>query len=119
MWGFILLLLDKAHYYSSILHGHHVLISSYHASTCKTDGQLRRSRRSDTGNRVAHGIIPLEEMYPRSKLEETGEETMNTAQVLVELLKEYGVEYVFGVPGDTSMVLYDALYAACGEITHV
>jgi len=44
---------------------------------------------------------------------------MNTAQVLVELLEEYGVEYVFGVPGDTSMSLYDALYAARGEITHV
>jgi len=44
---------------------------------------------------------------------------MNTAQVLVELLKEYGVEYVFGVPGDTSMTLYDALYAARGEITHI
>jgi acetolactate synthase-1/2/3 large subunit len=44
---------------------------------------------------------------------------MNTAQVLVELLKEYGVEYIFGVPGDTTMVLYDALYAARGEITHI
>src|SRR6266849_1356657 len=44
---------------------------------------------------------------------------MNTAQVLVELLKEYRVEYIFGVPGDTSMVLYDALYAARGEITHI
>lgn len=44
---------------------------------------------------------------------------MNTAQVLVELLKEYHVEHIFGVPGDTTMVLYDALYAARGEITHV
>jgi acetolactate synthase-1/2/3 large subunit len=44
---------------------------------------------------------------------------MNTAQVLVELLKEYGVECIFGVPGDTTMVLYDALYAARGEITHI
>ncbi len=44
---------------------------------------------------------------------------MNTAQVLVELLKEYRVEYIFGVPGDTTMVLYDALYAARGEITHI
>src|SRR2546429_8620738 len=44
---------------------------------------------------------------------------MNTAQVLVELLKEYGVEYIFGVPGDTSMVLYDALYAARSVITHI
>ena len=44
---------------------------------------------------------------------------MNTAQVLVELLKEYGVEHIFGVPGDTTMALYDALYAARGEITHI
>ncbi len=28
---------------------------------------------------------------------------MNTAQVLVELLKENGVEYIFGVPGDTTI----------------
>src|SRR5579864_6358602 len=44
---------------------------------------------------------------------------MNTAQVLVELLKEYRVEHIFGVPGDTTMVLYDALYAARGEITQI
>ncbi len=44
---------------------------------------------------------------------------MNTAQVLVELLKEYQVEHIFGVPGDTTMALYDALYAARGEITHI
>src|SRR6266568_5029092 len=44
---------------------------------------------------------------------------MNTAQVLVELLKEYRVEHIFGVPGDTTMVLYDALYAARGEIMHI
>lgn len=44
---------------------------------------------------------------------------MNTAQNLVELLKEYGVEHIFGVPGDTSMPLYDALYAARSEITHI
>jgi thiamine pyrophosphate-dependent acetolactate synthase large subunit-like protein len=44
---------------------------------------------------------------------------MNTAQVLVALLKEYRVEYIFGVPGDTSMSLYDAFYEARDEITHV
>jgi acetolactate synthase-1/2/3 large subunit len=44
---------------------------------------------------------------------------MNTAQVLVELLKQYGVEHIFGVPGDTTMPLYDALYAARGEIRHI
>lgn len=44
---------------------------------------------------------------------------MNTAQILVELLKDYQVEHIFGVPGDTTMILYDALYAARGEITHI
>src|SRR5260221_11376937 len=44
---------------------------------------------------------------------------MNTAQVPVELLKEYRVEYIFGVPGDTTIPLYDALYAARWEITHI
>lgn len=44
---------------------------------------------------------------------------MNTAQVLVEMLKAYGVKHIFGVPGDTTMPLYDALYAARGEIQHI
>src|SRR5438105_14847693 len=44
---------------------------------------------------------------------------MNTAQVLVELLNEFRVEHIFVVPGDTSMMLYDALYAARGEIAHI
>lgn len=44
---------------------------------------------------------------------------MNTAQVLIELLKQYDVKHVFGVPGDTTMPLYDALYAASDEITHI
>ena len=44
---------------------------------------------------------------------------MNGAQVLVEMLKAYEVEVIFGVPGDTTMPLYDALHAARGEIRHV
>ena len=44
---------------------------------------------------------------------------MNGAQVLVEMLKAYDVEVIFGVPGDTTMPLYDALHAARGEIRHV
>jgi acetolactate synthase-1/2/3 large subunit len=44
---------------------------------------------------------------------------MNTAQALVELLKAYDVKYIFGVPGDTTMPLYDALYAARDDITHI
>ncbi|HEX5506778.1 MAG TPA: thiamine pyrophosphate-binding protein [Thermomicrobiales bacterium] len=44
---------------------------------------------------------------------------MNGAQILVEMLRAYGVRHVFGVPGDTTMPLYDALYAARDEIRHV
>lgn len=44
---------------------------------------------------------------------------MNTAEVLVEMLKAYEVEQIFGLPGDTTMELYDALYHARGEINHV
>ncbi len=44
---------------------------------------------------------------------------MNTAQALIELLKAYDVKYIFGVPGDTSMPLYDALYGASDDITHI
>ncbi len=40
-------------------------------------------------------------------------------QLVVEMLKAYGVRYVFGVPGDTGLSFYDALCQAQGEITHV
>jgi acetolactate synthase I/II/III large subunit len=41
------------------------------------------------------------------------------AQIIVEMLKQYGVEVIFGVPGDTSIPLYEALYDAGGTIRHV
>ena len=41
------------------------------------------------------------------------------AQILVEMLISYGVEVVFGVPGDTSLPLYDAFYNASPKIRHV
>ena len=34
------------------------------------------------------------------------------ANALVEMLKQYQVEYIFGVPGDTSIAFYEALYDA-------
>jgi acetolactate synthase-1/2/3 large subunit len=45
--------------------------------------------------------------------------TLNAAQAIVAMLKAYAVEYVFGVPGDTSIPFYDALHAARDSITHV
>jgi acetolactate synthase-1/2/3 large subunit len=41
------------------------------------------------------------------------------AQVIVEMLKEYHVEYIFGVPGDTSIKLYEALYNCQSDIRHI
>jgi acetolactate synthase-1/2/3 large subunit len=44
---------------------------------------------------------------------------MRGADVIVEMLKAYQVDVVFGVPGDTTMPLYDAFYNARDEITHL
>ncbi|HYL87828.1 MAG TPA: thiamine pyrophosphate-binding protein [Burkholderiales bacterium] len=40
---------------------------------------------------------------------ETRAATLNGAQAVVEMLREHGVEVVFGLCGDTSLPLYDAL----------
>jgi len=44
---------------------------------------------------------------------------VKVAEAVVRLLEAYGVEYIFGVPGDTSMPLYDALYDAPAGIRHI
>ncbi len=44
---------------------------------------------------------------------------MNVAEALVQMLVDYGVEYIFGVPGDTSVPLYHAIRDANGRIRHV
>jgi len=44
---------------------------------------------------------------------------VNGARLVVEMLKAYGVRYLFGVPGDTSLAFYDALREAQEEITYV
>jgi len=43
---------------------------------------------------------------------------MNGAQSLVRALRNVGVEHIFGLPGDTGMALYDALYDE-PAITHI
>ncbi|MCM2251721.1 MAG: thiamine pyrophosphate-binding protein [Ramlibacter sp.] len=45
--------------------------------------------------------------------------TMSGAQALVRMLLEYRVDVVFGVPGDTSLALYEAIYDAGDRIRHV
>jgi acetolactate synthase I/II/III large subunit len=43
---------------------------------------------------------------------------MNTAEAIVRILSDSGVRHIFGLPGDTSMELYDALYRH-REIEHI
>ena len=44
---------------------------------------------------------------------------MNGAQALVAMLEAYQVKYIFGVPGDTTIPFYDALYDAKDRIQHI
>ena len=44
---------------------------------------------------------------------------MNGAQALVEELLQYKTEVIFGLPGDTSIDLYDALLSTNGRIRHI
>jgi len=44
---------------------------------------------------------------------------MKGAEVLVGMLLEYKVEVIFGVPGDTSLTLYEAIHDALPDIRHV
>jgi acetolactate synthase-1/2/3 large subunit len=44
---------------------------------------------------------------------------MNDARTVVEMLIQYQTEVVFGVPGDTSIGLYEALYDVQPKIRHV
>ena len=44
---------------------------------------------------------------------------MNGSEIIVEMLCQYGVDVIFGVPGDTSIPLYEALHDRGGAIHHV
>lgn len=44
---------------------------------------------------------------------------MRGSDILVEMLIQYGVTHVFGVPGDTSVILYESLARRSREISHI
>ena len=44
---------------------------------------------------------------------------LNGSEIVIECLKEQGVDTVFGYPGGTILNIYDALYKHAGEIKHV
>jgi len=43
---------------------------------------------------------------------------MNGSEILVDMLKKYGVKHIFGLPGDTGVSFYNALSCA-GDLTHI
>ncbi len=44
---------------------------------------------------------------------------MNVSDAIVEILVESGIEHIFGLPGDTGMDFYDALYRNEGRVQHI
>ena len=44
---------------------------------------------------------------------------LNGSEIIVECLKEQGVDTVFGYPGGSILNVYDALYKHAKEITHI
>ena len=44
---------------------------------------------------------------------------LNGSQILIECLKEQGVDTVFGYPGGAILNVYDELYKHSGEIRHI
>lgn len=45
--------------------------------------------------------------------------TINGAEIVIECLKEQGVDTIFGYPGGSILNIYDALYKHQDEITHI
>jgi acetolactate synthase-1/2/3 large subunit len=62
--------------------------------------------------------IPDTEPAPRPPVDATVF-TGRGADLLVECLHRHGVRVLFGVPGDTGVVLYDALYDRTRQVRHV
>ena len=44
---------------------------------------------------------------------------LNGSEIVIECLKEQGVDTVFGYPGGAILNVYDALYKHSGEIRHI
>ena len=83
-----------------------------------TTGYLARYASLVTsGNR---GAI-LERFRKNSRIEEKGYTTMKLtgSQIVIECLKEQGVDTVFGYPGGAILNIYDELYKHSSEIQHI
>lgn len=49
----------------------------------------------------------------------TSQQTKHTGFALTRMLLEYGVEYIFGIPGGQTLPLYDASYTHRNQLKHV
>lgn len=65
--------------------------------------------------------LEIEELYWKSNKTNKGEGTMqlNGSEILIQCLKEQGVDTVFGYPGGAILNVYDELYKHKDEITHI
>jgi len=45
--------------------------------------------------------------------------TLSGAEAMVGMLERYGVEYIFGLCGDTSLPFYDALARHHSSVRHI
>ena len=82
--------------------------SDHHRISCEicSHGYFRKSRcdSGNTGNKIRRGGKHM---------------VLTGAEIIVECLKEQGVDTVFGYPGGAILNVYDALYKYRDEITHV
>ena len=46
-------------------------------------------------------------------------QVLNGSEIVIECLKEQGVDTVFGYPGGAILNIYDELYKHSNEITHI
>ncbi len=61
----------------------------------------------------------LYDLRRRLSIQEGKAMQLNGSEIVVECLKEQGVDTVFGYPGGTILNVYDALYKHSDEITHI
>jgi len=52
-------------------------------------------------------------------VESSGDNSLTGAEALVQMLQAFGVQYIFGLCGDTSLPFYDAMQRLDHDITHV
>lgn len=62
---------------------------------------------------------PMIEQEPARRASESTEAVVNGADLLAESLIAGGIDTIFGVPGDTGVVFYDALYRRTDRLRHV